>query len=278
MNDPDSPDRPGHLDPGHGDTLSISDTSLAALLAGVRMPPGSAPQLRPLAESLALLTGRPGSDELDGEAATLAAFRREFGAASRVHRHRRRRAGRLLPVQSAAAAVAAGIFSFGGLAVAAYAGTLPAPLQQLAHDIIAAPAPHHPLATRPSPAGPAVRGHSVYGLCNAWAHAKANGTPAQRAAAFAKLATAAGGTNRVATYCAGITHPGTPASTRPHPVRSPQLSGKPTMVPMPRGSGQPSVPPARHGAGKPGGSHRTGKPAGLPTPRGSGKPSAPPIS
>jgi hypothetical protein len=225
--------------------------------------------LWPLAESLALLTGRPASDELEGEAATLAAFRREFGAASRVHR---RRAGRLRPVHSAVAGIAAAVFSVGGLAAAAYAGALPPPLQRLAHDIIAAPAPHRRPVSRPASAGPAVRGHSARDLCTLWARVQANGTPAQRAAALTKLATAAGGTDRVAAYCAAVTRAVTPASSQPHPARAPHPSVKPTMVPVPRSPGQPSPPSARHGAGNAGQPPRTGKPARLPTPPGSGQP------
>jgi hypothetical protein len=263
MNDPGSPERNR---PDHEDAPTISDASLAALLADVRLPSGSAPQLRPLAESLALLTGRPSSDELDGEAATIAAFRREFGTVGRAHRPRRRREGRLRSAKSAAAVMGAALFGFGGLAAAAYAGTLPAPLQRLAHDIIAAPAPHPRPVTRPSAARPAVTGHSAYGLCIALARVEANGTAAQRAEAVTKLATAAGGADHVSAYCATVTHPARHVSTRPH--QGP--FGKSTMVPVPHGSGQPSGPPTSHGAGKPGESHGTGKPTGLPTPHGEG--------
>lgn len=49
------------------DASSISDASLAALLAGAKLPADSAPQLRPLADALAELSGRPGRDELSGE-------------------------------------------------------------------------------------------------------------------------------------------------------------------------------------------------------------------
>ena len=74
------PDMPGFLLPGRRDVPAISDASLAALLAGAEPSGGSAPQLRPLAEALADLTGKPAGDELDGEAETLAAFRNQLGA------------------------------------------------------------------------------------------------------------------------------------------------------------------------------------------------------
>jgi hypothetical protein len=153
-------------EPNRRDAPVISDASLAALLAGTKPAAGSAPQLRPLAEALADLTGVPGGDELYGEAETLAAFRDQFATPDPVrqpHHRRRRFLPRSLPVK-AAAALGAVILGLGGLATAAYAGALPAPVQQFAHDIIDAPAPHSQPATTPSPAatypGPAPSGHT----------------------------------------------------------------------------------------------------------------------
>ena len=79
-------DMPGFLWPGRRDVPMIEDTSLAALLAGAELPPGSGPQLRPLAEALAELRARPARGELAGEAEILAAFRDQFGAPHTAHR------------------------------------------------------------------------------------------------------------------------------------------------------------------------------------------------
>jgi len=266
----DVPDRemPNFTWPNWREVPLISDASLEALLAGAELPPGAAPELRPLAEALAELTARPDGDELAGEADTLTAFREHFGArgpARDMSRHRRLRPrSRHLPLRAAAAA--ATILGLGGLATAAYAGALPTGLQRLAHDIIGAPAAVARPTARPSPAIPAASGQPGYGLCTAWAHAKAHGTRKQRAVAFQDLATAAGGPGNVTAYCAATAHTAAPPSARPAPTPS-QHSGKPTALPTPHGSGKPTALPTPHGSGKP---------TALPTPRGSGKPSAQP--
>jgi hypothetical protein len=255
----------------------ISDAALAALLAGAE-PRGSAPQLRTLAETLTELTGKPGGDELDGEAETLAAFRNQFGApgpARRPHRRSRWLPSHPRPVRAAAAGAAA--LALGAFATAAYAGALPAPVQRLAHEIIAAPSPSVQPATGRSPAARPVTGHPAYGLCTAWARAKAHGSRAQRAAAFGKLAAAAGGPAKVTSYCAAVARHAASASHRPHPA--PHGSGKPGGLPSPRGSGKPSDLPAPHGSGKPSGvpsPHGSGKASGLPAPAGTGGPAVHP--
>jgi hypothetical protein len=252
--------------PGRRDAPVISDASLAALLARAQLPPGSAPgsapELLPLARALAELTARPASDELEGEAGTLAAFRNQFRAPASVrrpHRHRSRLRARRLRVE--AAAVAAAILSIGGLATAAYAGALPTGLQRIAHDIIGAPETGAQPSTRPSQAGPAATDQPGYGLCTAWAHAKAQGTHKQQARAFRELATAAGGPGDVTAYCATAEHPRTSPSHRPHPVPTPRGSGKPGGLPTPRGSGKPGGLPTPRGSSAPT-VHPTGKPAG----------------
>jgi hypothetical protein len=271
----DVPDRdmPNFLGPGHRD-VPIGDTSLAALLAGTQLPPGSAPELRPLAEALAGLRAQPAGDELQGEAQTLAAFRSQFGAARTAHRPPARTPPprrRLVPVKAAAAA--ATVLSLTGIATAAYAGALPAAVQRLAHHIIAAPAPGTQPAISPSPAGPGTTGDRAYGLCTAWAHAKAHGTRKQRAAAFSRLAAAAGGAGKVTAYCAMAAPPGRSPSQPPQPSPTPRRTGRPAGLPAPHGSGQPSGLPAPQGTGTPTvrpTPHSTGKPSGLPTPRSSG--------
>jgi hypothetical protein len=245
--------------PGRPDAPSISDASLAALLTGTQVPPGSAPELRLLAEALAELTGGPAEAELDTEAETLAAFRVHFGAPGSAQRagraHRPRPRFRPLLLRAAAAAT---ILGLGGFATAAYAGALPAGLQRLAHDFADAPAAGTQHAAGPSQAAP---GQPGYGLCTAWARAKARGTRKQQAVAFRELASAAGGPGDVTAYCAAAARPGTPsfparpASAAPYrsgqPVGPPHSSGRPTATPAPHSSGKPTAIPAPHGSGKP---------------------------
>ena len=254
--------------PRRRDVPLISDAALAALLTGAELPTGAAPELRPLAETLAALAGRPAEDELAGEAGTLTAFRDNFGAAGPAQhagkRHRPRLRSRPLPLRAAVAV--ATILGLGGLATAAYAGALPAGLQRLAHDVIGAPAAGAQPAAKPSPPIPAATGQPGYGLCTAWAQAKAHGTRKQQAVAFGKLAAAAGGAGNVTAYCTAATRPATPPSSRPRPAATPpHRSGQPTVLPTPHGSGKPTALPAPHGSGKP---------TALPAPHGSGKPSA----
>ena len=265
--------------PSRRDVPMISDASLAVLLTGAELPPGAPPELRPLAEVLAELAGRPVGDELAGEADTLTAFRNHFGApgsAHRVGRNRRPRPRyRHLPLRVAAAATT--ILGLGGLATAAYAGALPTGLQRLAHDIIGAPAAGAQPASKPSSAIPAATGQPGYGLCTAWAQAKAHGTRKQQAVAFGRLAAAAGGAGNVTAYCTAAARTATPSSRPRSAPRPPHRSGQPTVLPTPHGSGKPTVLPTPHGSGKPTvlpTPHGSGKPTALPTPHGSGKPSA----
>jgi hypothetical protein len=268
---------PNFTGPSRRDAPLISDAALAALLAGAELPPDSASQLRPLAEALTELAGRPVGDELAGEADTLTAFREHFGAprsAHHVSRSRRpRQRSRHLPLRAAAAV--ATILGLGALATAAYASALPAGLQRLAHDLIGAPAAGALPATKPSLAIPAASGRPGAGLCTAWARAKAHGTRKQRAAAFSELAAAAGGPGNVTAYCAAAARTPSPSS-RAAPTPS-QHSGRPAGLPTPHGSGKPTVLPTPHGPGKPTvlpTPHGSGKPTVLPTPRGSSKPGA----
>jgi hypothetical protein len=234
----------------------MEDASLAALLAGAEPAGGLAPGLQPLADGLASLTARPASDELAGEAAALAEFYKRVGVPVSVGRSRRRRHPLLTPLLSARAAAAAAVaaLSLGGFATAAFAGALPAPAQQFAHHTFGAPAADgdHPTSTHPSatatPVGPDATGPAAFGLCNAWAHAKAHGTSSQQSVAFRNLAAAAGGASNVAAYCAAVPHPGAASSHSPH------------------GNG----PPASHRTGPPA-SHRTGPPTSHPTRHATGK-------
>ncbi len=120
------------------------------------IPPGAPPEMHDLAQMLAALVGPAEPGELAGEAAALRAFRRvAFPARARpaalrpLRRWRSRRPARGR-VRLAAALIAA-VVGLGGTATA-YAGVLPAPIQEMAHITLGAPAPHHhslhPLAVR----------------------------------------------------------------------------------------------------------------------------------
>jgi hypothetical protein len=273
---------PNFLWPGHRDVPMTEDTSLEALLADTELPPGSEPELRLLAEALAELRGEPASDELEGQAETLAAFRSQFGAPRMAPREpvgipppRRR----LLPAKATAAAAAIAL-SLGGIATAAYAGALPTAVQRFAHDIIGAPPPGAQPTIRPSLARTGATGDSTHGLCTAWKHAKAHGTRKQRAVAFGKLAAAAGGAGNVTAYCASAGPPGTSASHTPHPVPTPHSTGKPAGLPSPHGSSKPGGLPTPHGSDAPTvrpSPHSSGKPSGPPTPSGTSGAAAHPM-
>jgi len=272
---------PSFFGPGRRDVPTIEDTSLAALLAATELPAGAAPELRPLAEALAELRGQPASDELEGEAETLAAFRSHFGSPRIAHRQPARKLAPLSrPLLVKAAVAAATALSISGIAAAAYAGVLSAPVQRLARDIIGAPPPGAQPAITPSSATPATTGDPAYGLCTAWAHAKAHGTLEQQAAAFDRLAAAAGGAAKVTAYCATAAPPGASPSQIPQPAPTPHGTGRPPGLPVPHGSGMPSglpTPPGSDGPTVPPIPHSTGMPSGLPTPPDSEGPTAQPM-
>jgi hypothetical protein len=146
--------------------------------------------------------------------------------------------------------------SLGGFATAAFAGALPAPVQQFAHHTFGAPAARgtrptstQPTRTHPSaattPAGPDATGPAAFGLCTAWAHAKAHGNSSQQAVAFRNLAAAAGGASKVAAYCAAVPHPGPSSSRSSHPGGPPtsHSTGPPTSHPTPHATGRSSSHP-----------------------------------
>src|SRR5205823_4240027 len=130
--------------------------------------------------------------------------------------------------KAAAAVAAAAAAALGGVAAAAYTGTLPAPAQQFAHGVIGAPSPSASPGRRPgtpqaTPArtgagGPDATGPAAFGLCTAYAHAKAHGTASQKATAFRNLAAAAGGAAKIAAYCTTVPHPGSPQASQPAPA------------------------------------------------------------
>jgi len=205
-------DMPNFIRPAARDGLPFSDAALAALLAGTE-PPEPMPGLQPVADVLAALRSGPTGDELAGEASVLAEFRRSAGVVAHTPaRHRPRRVTSLAGARAAVAAAVAAL-SLGGLATAAYAGILPAPVQRLAHDTIGAPAAPSGSPARthlPRNRAPVlgVTGPTAHRLCAAYTFAKTHGTAAQRAAAFHNLVGAAGGAGKVAAFCGTAVHPG----------------------------------------------------------------------
>jgi hypothetical protein len=240
----------------------LPDGTLDTLLTGDLLTDEAFAGLQPATALLAALNAPPEDGELAGHALALAEFRHRGGtsAGSRLSGYRRPRLITSLLTAKAAAAVVA-VAVLGGAATAAYAGALPAPAQQLAHNAIGAPSPKpshspatpQPMPTRPAAAGPDATGPAALGLCTAYAHAKAHGTGRQKAVAFSNLAAAAGGAIRIAAFCAAAPHPGSsqaPTATNPSGQPPSHPTGKPSSLPASHAAGKPSAPPA-HPSGMP---------------------------
>lgn len=115
------------------------------------LPPDVPPAMQALADNLVGMAAPPAGGELPGEAAALAAFLRSGSPTSTltlVGGPPQRRRGRPLITGRArlSAAIAVVTVTLSGTA-AAYAGVLPASVQDFAHRIIDAPVAHH-AATR----------------------------------------------------------------------------------------------------------------------------------
>jgi hypothetical protein len=255
------------------DMPEFPDEALDALLTGDLPTEDATAGLQPVAALLAALTAAPEGGELAGHARALAQFRRRDGMP--VHsRHTMRRRSRLLTsllsAKAAAAAVAA-VAAVGGAATAAFAGALPAPAQQFAHNTIGAPSPKpshgpasHPVGT---PSGPDATGPAAFGLCTAYSHAKTHGTASQKAVAFRNLAAAAGGTANITAYCATVPHPGSSQASAAASAAASHAPSHPTSKPSSHPAGNPSAAPTSHPTSKPSSlptSHPTGKPATAP--------------
>jgi hypothetical protein len=263
VSDADMPNIPGSQ---RADVPELPDGALDALLTGDLVTDEAYAGLQPAAALLAALNAAPEDGELAGHARVLAEFRRRGGMPVHARRSARRRSRlltSLLTAKAAAAAAAAAVAALSGVAAAAYTGTLPAPAQQFAHSVIGAPSPqpsrgpgtpqpsYRPGTPQGTPArtdavGPDATGPAAFGLCNAYAHAKAHGTASQKAVAFRNLAAAAGGAAKIAAYCATVPHPGSSrssqsASAPTHP------GGRPTSHP----TGKPSSQSTRHPTGRP---------------------------
>jgi hypothetical protein len=262
-------DMPNIAGSPRADVPELPDGALDALLAGDLVTGEAWAGLAPAAALLAALNAAPHDGELAGHARVLAEFRRRgLPARARRSARRRRRSLTSLTAKAAAAAAAAAV-ALGGVAAAAYTGTLPAPAQQFAHGVIGAPPPpgdrpgapqpsHRPgapqaTAARPDAAGPDAAGPAASGLCTAYAHAKAHGTASQKAVAFRNLAAAAGGAAKIAAYCAAVPHPGSSQSSQPAPApthpagrSASHHTGKPSSQRTPHPAGRPSSVPTAH--------------------------------
>jgi hypothetical protein len=265
VSDADMPNIPGSQ---RADVPELPDGALDALLTGDLVTDEACAGLQPAAALLAALNAAPEDGELAGHARALAEFRHRGGMPVHARRSGRRRPHLLtsLLTAKAAAAAAAAAAALGGVAAAAYTSTLPAPAQQFAHSVIGAPSPqpsHRPGTPQATPArtdaiGPDATGPAAFGLCTAYAHAKAHGTASQKAMAFRNLAAAAGGAAKIAAYCTAVPHPGSSqssqsASAPTHPAGQPAShpTGKPSSQPTPHPTGRPSSAPTTHPTGRP---------------------------
>jgi hypothetical protein len=155
------------------------DLLLDMILDRRPLPPDAPPGMHVLASKLVGLAAAPSGGQLPGEAAALAAFVRSGSPTSTLTlvgeppgRHRRHR---LVPGRARlTAAAAVVVVGLSGTAAAAYAGVLPASVQNLAHRVIDAPAAHP--AAHPSGGAPQERaGHP--GVSQPSPHASRSGHP-----------------------------------------------------------------------------------------------------
>jgi hypothetical protein len=247
--------------PARRDGSALEDTALTALLESGELPDGAAARLRPVADMLAALRAEAASDELTGLAAAQAEFRRRIAQPARprqprLRQPRRRRPVRLASVLGARAATAAAVvvIGLGGAGAAAYAGALPASLQQLAHAAIGAPAPRQ--AGSGALPGSHAAGPAAGGLCTAYQRARIHGTAGQQAAALRRLVKAAGGAANVTGFCAAVPR-GHSSPARAHP--SPHHGRRPATHASKRQNGRPpgrqpkppQGPPVSHAPGQP---------------------------
>jgi hypothetical protein len=133
-----------------GPDLALPDELIERILRGEPIDAAAAPDARLLAAFVATLqrAGQPG--ELGGQAAAVAAYRWALkNRASRAHARRRTRPSVRAGIAGAAVVGALGA----GAVVAAATGSLPAPLQTVAHVLFGAPPPAEHPGGDESPAG-----------------------------------------------------------------------------------------------------------------------------
>lgn len=205
-----------------------------------RLPAVAVPDV---ADLLAAAGAPARPDELAGEKAAVAAFRAAYGPAEPEKPKGR-------PVRRAVlvAALSAVVALVGGTAYAAQTGRLPDPVQQRFHETFAGvPAPEPDVRTsptqRPSPtttATTAAAPPAVLDLCRAWQATRSRpGQPSLRPDEQRELAAAAGGQNRIESFCAGLAASPTPSGSSP---AGPGATGGPDSTGKP-GNPDPGTPP-----------------------------------
>lgn len=219
----------------------------------------------------------PGTEaELAGESATVAAFvAAQAGAA--LPPPRRKSVLSTFLASKVAIATAVSAVAVGGTAAAAYTGSLPSSLQEIAHETIGAPGsgpstpdsevdgdhtiPAEHRSDAPTPRGPKLDGPAAIGLCNAFEH----GGLATTSTAYANLERAAGAKERIKEFCDDVRrtghHPEATESSKEH------HGGM--------GGGMPSGMPSEHPSTMPGG-HPSDTPSSMPSTMPSGYPSTAP--
>ncbi|MGH3922607.1 MAG: hypothetical protein ACRDTT_07020 [Pseudonocardiaceae bacterium] len=115
----------------------LPERLLAGILCGRPVRAGAAPEALALAELVSALRPQALSHELRGEAAAVAAFRREMSTPG--WEEPESRPSRSSVGAKIAALVLASTAGMGGVAAAAADGSLPEPLQDLAHVLFGAP-------------------------------------------------------------------------------------------------------------------------------------------
>ncbi|WP_030202383.1 hypothetical protein [Terrabacter tumescens] len=112
--------------------------------------------------------------------------------------------------------------------------------------------------------GPDATGAAAHGLCTAWKAVAANGGSgkAMDSVAFTNLAKAAGGADKIASWCATVTAPG---ASGEHATGKPSTKGKPATVPTGKPATVPTGKPTTVPTGRPT-TQPAGKPTVLPTP------------
>jgi len=256
------------------DPLALDDDTAERMLAGDLDPADAPPGYAEVAVVLAAATAEPHPDELTGAAAVaeLAAVNRSGPAAARPAGRPGRR-----PRTGLAVAVVVGALSMGGVAAAA-TGHLPGPIREAARDVLirAGVATADPPAVQgrdaaeagagggagpedqgaqptgttghggrrsgaATPAGTGTRN----GLCRAYLAGKGSrrGRNAD-VAAFRALAAAAGGPDRIASWCQG-TRPGGGTHRGHDQSAPPSTAGD-------HGQGQGGPPPGKGGGKQPG--------------------------
>jgi len=117
-------------------------------------------------------------------------------------------------------------------------GETAAPLRPVA-DVLAAlrEVPSH-ADSAGAPVGPDPAGRAAHGLCTAYSHAEAQGSAAQQAVAFRKLAATAGGGGKVAAYCASAPRPGAGAHGKPASHATGRATSRPGHTPAGKHKGK----------------------------------------